>query len=103
MFARNPVETSSRLLDNSVKEHLQVIRLAIIAELDAINFYEQVAAKCENSDIKRVFEDVAEEEKEHLGEFLALLIKYDPKVLEKMREGFREVADLIGFNVDINS
>ena len=103
MFAKNPVETASRLLDPSVKEHLQAIRLAIIAELDAINFYEQVAVRCQNPDIRKVFEDVAKEEKEHLGEFLALLVKYDPTVLEKMREGFKEVESLIGFRVDINS
>jgi len=103
MFAKNPVKAGFRPLDPSMKEHLQAIRLAIIAELDAINFYEQVAVRCQNPDIRKVFEDVAKEEKEHLGEFLALLVKHDPTVLEKMREGFKEVESLIGFRVDINS
>ena len=55
----------------------EILRVGMIAELDAINLYEQMAAMTENEHIKRVLLDIAKEEKTHLGEFLALLLKMD--------------------------
>ncbi len=47
----------------------QVLRLGIIAELDAISLYEQLAAATEDKNIKKVFLDFAKEGKTHMGEF----------------------------------
>jgi len=43
----------------------------MIAELDAINFYEQMAALTEDEGIRKVLLDIAKEEKTHMGEFQA--------------------------------
>ncbi|HEX7392528.1 MAG TPA: ferritin family protein, partial [Thermoplasmata archaeon] len=55
----------------------QLLRLGIIAELDAIDLYEQLAAATSDKKIKAVFLDVAREEKTHVGEFMALLLDVD--------------------------
>lgn len=94
MFAKHPLDlTRDRLDERALAEAL---RLAIIAELDAVSFYLQVAARSPDPDVKKVFEDVAREEKVHFGEFLSLLQRYDPEQKEKLEEGIREVEELLG-------
>lgn len=72
----------------------EILRAGVIAELDAINLYEQMAAMTENKDIKKVLLDIAREEKEHVGEFQTLLLKDDEEQLEALEEGRKEVEDL---------
>ena len=73
-------------LDKVDKKDLdkEILRIGMIAELDAVNLYEQLAAKTENKDIKKILLDIAKEEKTHVGEFQALLLKEDP---EQVQEG----------------
>jgi rubrerythrin len=49
------------------------LRSGIIAELDAINLYEQMAALASKESLRKVLLDIAKEEKTHVGEFQALL------------------------------
>lgn len=72
----------------------EILRLGIIAELDAINLYEQLAAMANDKHIKKVMLDVAKEEKEHVGEFQALLLERDAEQVEEMEEGRKEVEEL---------
>ena len=65
----------------------EILRAGIIAELDAVNLYEQLAAMAENEGIKKILLDIAKEEKTHVGEFQALLLKLDK---EQERELVRE-------------
>ncbi|MEX0569324.1 MAG: ferritin family protein [Candidatus Njordarchaeota archaeon] len=73
----------------------QILRVAIIAELDAINLYEQMAAMTKNEDLKRVLLDVAKEEKTHVGEFLELLLRIDPEQKKELEEGKEEIEELL--------
>ena len=73
---------------------VQILRAGIIAELDAINLYEQMAAMTEDEHLKKVFSAVAREEKEHVGEFQALLLERDPEQVEELEEGKKEVEEL---------
>ena len=41
----------------------ELLRVGIIAELDAVSLYEQLASATKNTMIKRVFLDIAKEEK----------------------------------------
>ncbi len=93
VFARNPVASREPLEREGVAD---LLRLAIIAELDAISFYMQAARLVDDEDVRRVFLDVAEEEKEHVGEFLELLYRYDSGLAERLLEGAREVEELTG-------
>jgi len=73
----------------------EILRVAIIAELDAINLYEQLAAATENENIKKVLHDVAKEEKTHVGEFQALLLKEDIEQVEEIEKGKKEVEEIM--------
>ncbi len=74
----------------------EILRAALIAELDAINLYEEMAALAKNKNIKTVLLDVAKEEKEHVGEFQTLLLIHDKEQVEELKSGKEEVEELIG-------
>jgi rubrerythrin len=75
---------------------MEILRVGIIAELDAVNLYEQLAAATENEDLKKVLLEIAKEEKTHMGEFQALLLKVDKQQLEELKNGAKEVEELTG-------
>lgn len=71
----------------------EILRAAIIAELDAINLYEQMANLAQDKNIKAVLEDVAKEEKTHVGEFQTMLLKIDQEQVEELEAGKKEVEE----------
>jgi len=73
----------------------EVLRLGIIAELDAISLYEQLAAMTKNNAIRKVLANIAKEEKTHAGEFQALLLGLDKEQKNEMEEGRKEVTELL--------
>lgn len=73
----------------------EILRVGIIAELDAVNLYEQMAAMAENVNIKKVLLEIAKEEKTHVGEFQALLLRLDQEQKKELEEGKKEVDELI--------
>ncbi len=72
----------------------ELARIGLIAELDAINLYEQLAALAKDPLVKKVFYDIAKEEKEHVGEFLELLKRHDGEIEEALKEGAEEVVEM---------
>lgn len=74
----------------------EILRVAMIAELDAVNLYEQLAAATESKDIKKILLDVAKEEKTHVGEFQTLLLREDKEQVKELEEGREEVQEIIG-------
>lgn len=72
----------------------QIIRTAIMAELDAISFYEQLATKCENETVREVLLDIAYEEKVHVAELEYLLEDLDLDYEKASEEGSEEAEDL---------
>ncbi len=102
MLADNPLNLlKEKKLFLDKEGVLQALRWAIIAELDAINFYEQLAKHIEDEKVRRVFLDVANEEKEHVGEFLALLMHLDPDLVKYMKKGFDEVEEETGIKTKL--
>ncbi len=95
MLSKNPLEIPSSKKLTSI-ETAQALRLAIIAELDAINLYLQLASSIDDEKVRKVFEDVALEEKTHVGEFLAMLKNMDPEQVEELRKGAEEVREITG-------
>jgi len=93
MLSQIPFEPS-RLTKESLNQ--EILRVAIIAELDAINLYEQLAALTDNPDLKKVFLDIAKEEKTHVGEFQALLLRLDKQQVEELAHGQEEIEELVG-------
>ena len=72
----------------------EILRAAMIAELDAINLYEQMAAYAQNEKIKEILLDIAKEEKTHVGEFQTLLLMKDEEQVKELEEGKKEVEEL---------
>ena len=72
----------------------EILRVGMIAELDAVNLYEQLAALTANKNLKKLLLDIAKEEKTHVGEFQALLLKLDPEQVKELEEGKKEVDEL---------
>jgi rubrerythrin len=73
----------------------EILRSGIIAELDAINLYEQMADMTQDKDIRKLLLDVAREEKTHVGEFQALLLREDQQQEKELEEGKKEVEELM--------
>jgi rubrerythrin len=93
MLSRTPIELGKirkRELD------METLRVAIIAELDAINLYEQLAAQTDDADIKKVLLDIAGEEKTHVGEFQTMLLRIDQQQVKEIEKGKEEVKKLTG-------
>jgi rubrerythrin len=72
----------------------EILRAGMIAELDAVSFYEQMAAMTEDNNIKKVLLDIAREEKTHIAEFETLLFKIDQEQVKETEEGKKEVEEL---------
>ncbi len=94
MLAENPVSLSKGR--KMTREELsQALRYAIIAELDAINLYIQFANATDDEKARKIFLDVAKEEKTHVGEFLELLLSLDPEQVKELEEGRKEVKEML--------
>ena len=74
----------------------EILRAAIIAELDAINLYDQLANMTDNAKLKAVLLDVAKEEKTHVGEFQEMLLRLDSEQKDELAHGKEEVEELVG-------
>lgn len=99
LLGKNPLELPS--LRKFTKEELaEALRLSIIAELDAVNLYLQLSRYSEDENIRKTFEDIAKEEKTHVGEFLALLNKIDPQQMTELKAGAKEVKELTGIETN---
>jgi len=92
MLSQIPIQ-----LEKVSKKYLdrEILRVAVIAELDAISLYEQLAAATNNEGIKKILLDVAKEEKTHVGEFHTLLLKEDKEQVEELEKGKEEVEEMI--------
>lgn len=75
---------------------LRALRLAIMAEYEAINLYERMADTVRSPKIKKMLLDIANEEKVHIGEFEHLLETLDKDHEPYKNEGEDEAKDLVG-------
>lgn len=93
MLSQIPIDlkkTSKKDIDN------EVLRVGMIAELDAVNLYEQLAAMAHDKNIKLMLLDIAKEEKTHMGEFQALLLNRDKQQVNELEAGKAEVRKEVG-------
>lgn len=86
-FPTDDARISKAILDK------QLLRLGIIAEFDAVDLYEQLAAATSDRKLKEVFLDIAREEKTHVGEFMALLLEKDKEQANELEAGKKEVEE----------
>ncbi|CAD6493924.1 MAG: hypothetical protein EMLJLAPB_00643 [Candidatus Argoarchaeum ethanivorans] len=91
MLSELPIDLEKVSKANRDKE---ILRVGMIAELDAVNLYEQLAAMAEQEEVKAALLDIAKEEKTHMGEFQALLLKKDREQVEELEKGKREIEEM---------
>lgn len=75
-------------------EVIRAIRFLIAAEYEAVQLYVQLAESVDDPLTQAVLNDIADEEKVHAGEFLALLKTLAPDEDEWYKKGAEEVAEL---------
>jgi rubrerythrin len=93
MLSQMPVDFTKVSRENLNKE---ILRAAIIAELDAINLYEQMAALTDDKDLKIVLLDIAREEKTHVAEFQIILLRLDAEQVNEIDHAKKEIEELTG-------
>jgi len=91
MLSEIPIDLEKVSRKNRDRE---ILRVGMIAELDAVNLYEQLAAMAEREEVKKVLMDIAKEEKTHMGEFQTLLLKEDTEQVEELEHGKKEVEEM---------
>ena len=80
----------------SVDTNREILRVGMIAELDAINLYEQMAAMADDADTRKILLDIAKEEKTHMAEFETMLLRLDKEQVQENDKGKGEVEDMTG-------
>ncbi|MBN1544016.1 rubrerythrin [Candidatus Woesearchaeota archaeon] len=93
MMSQIPIDLS-KVSKESIDREL--LRVGIIAELDAVNLYEQLASIANDANIKKMFLDIAKEEKTHVGEFQTLLLNRDKEQVKELEAGRKEVKEEVG-------
>lgn len=78
----------------SKEELIRGIRFMIAAEYEAVQLYMQLAESIDDELSKKVLVDIADEERVHAGEFLALLKRLAPEEQKLYDEGAEEVKEL---------
>jgi len=77
-------------------ELARAIMQDIAAELDAVAVYQAHIDATDDERAKKVLAHARDDEKEHVGEFLALLEILDPKQAEYIKKGKADIAELLG-------
>ncbi|HEX73608.1 MAG TPA: ubiquinone biosynthesis protein COQ7 [Dehalococcoidia bacterium] len=79
----------------TAEELARAIRQNIAAELDAVALYQAHFDATDDERAKKVLAHARDDEKEHVGEFLALLEILDPQQAEYIKKGKAEIAELL--------
>ena len=77
------------------EELIRSIRFNIATEYEAIQLYQQVIESTDNELVKTVLTDIANEEREHAGELLKVLMELEPDESKYYAEGAHEVEEMM--------
>jgi len=83
-------------MDKGLQRDLKILRIGMIAELDAVNLYDELSNLAADGNVSKLMLDISHEEKVHAGEFETLLEEMDPSYEKAEEEGEEEVEDLLG-------
>jgi len=90
MLSFEPIDLKKVKKEDVDKE---ICRLGMIAELDAVSLYEQLAAETSSTSIRTILLDIAKEEKTHVAEFQTLLLRIDKEQVKENENGRKEVEE----------
>ena len=69
----------------AIQDDLDMLREDLIAELQAINQYQEHILDLDNEEAVNTLEHIVKEEKEHVAELLRLIQNLDPSQAEKFK------------------
>jgi rubrerythrin len=75
-------------------ELIRAIRLNIAAEHEAVHLYLAHADATDDELAKKVLTDIADEERQHIGEFMELLRRLAPEEARLLETGRQEVVEM---------
>jgi len=78
----------------STRELTRALRLSLTAEHEAVHLYEALADAADNAVARAVLQDIANEERVHVGEFQLLVKMLAPGESDLLAEGEAEVAEI---------
>jgi rubrerythrin len=81
-------------MDLDDRELSRAIRDTIISEQDAVKQYEVIVDSTSNEKVKKVLQDIANEERVHVGELTELLVILKKEEENFLEEGRKEVRDM---------
>jgi rubrerythrin len=84
MMGYSSEEIDDQLL--AILDDLEILREAVIGELQAINQYEDYVIELENEEAVTALEHIIEEKKRHVAELLRLIQNLDHVQAEKFKE-----------------
>ncbi len=70
-------------IEDGIELDLEMLREDLIAELEAINQYQEHIEALENEEAIRILEHIRDDEKEHVAELTKLIQTLDPVQAEK--------------------
>lgn len=79
----------------SKEELIRTIRFSISAEFEAIQIYEQISESTTNIEAKKVLEELADDEKVHVGNLYKLLEILSPDEIQKYSDGVNETCEIL--------
>lgn len=79
----------------SDRELSRAVRDAIVGEQNAIKQYEVIADACSNEKIKKVMQDIADEERVHVGELQKVLNMMLDDEKDLIEEGKEEAGEML--------
>ncbi len=77
-------------------ELARAIMQDIAAELDAVALYQSHVDATDDERAKKMLGHIRDDEKEHVGELMALLERLDPKQAQYLKKGKEELAEALG-------
>ena len=90
----NPFVTMTPSRKLTDRELARALRMSLAAEEEAITLYEALADATDNKLAAAILQDIANEEKEHKGEFQRLLDLLLPSEVKFMKHGAEEVDEM---------
>lgn len=95
-FKEDIIPTSVAFDSNSITSDEQILRTAIASEFSAINLYQQMLDSSKSEEVKKILQDIIDEEKIHVGEFELILSKFvDEDNSQLMIDGAVEAEEVV--------
>jgi rubrerythrin len=98
-FKEDIIPTEVTFNTDASKVEEQILRTAIASELGAINLYQQMIDNTQSEEVRKILQDIIDEEKVHVGEFELILSKFvDNDNSDLQIQGAQEAEKVVNEN-----